>query len=231
MKENMTSVILNTNAKVATMSSLELVTLINEVRASEGRKPLRHSNLIVKIENHPGINSAILIGEYKDASGRMCKCYHLPKREAEIMAMSESFAIQAKVYDRMKELESSQPKAIASDPLDKLPPEHRALITLMLQNADLKATQEKQATDIARIEESVAVIEARSQPENKHFTVLGYSNKIGQKIDFRLASSLGRKCANLSREQGIHIGDVSDPRFGNVHSYHESILQQVLKAA
>lgn len=120
---------------------------------------------------------------------------------------------------------------VKTDPLDKLPPEHRALIAMMVQNAELKATQEKQATDIARIEESVAVIEARSQPENKHFTVLGYSNKIGQKIDFKLASSLGRKCANLSREQGIHIGDVSDPRFGNVHSYHESILKQVLKAA
>ena len=227
----MTSVILNTNAKVATMSSLELVALINEVRVSEGKKHLRHDNFITKLEKHPGIDSPNLIGEYKDASGRMSKCYYLPKREAEIMAMSESLAIQAKVYDRMKELESNQPKAITPDPLDKLPPEHRALIAMMVQNAELKAIQEKQSIDIARIEESVAVIEARSQPENKHFTVLGYANRIGQNIDFKLASSFGRKCANLSREQGIHIGDVSDPRFGNVHSYHESILEQVLKAA
>lgn len=79
------------------------------------------------------------------------------------------------------------------DPLASLPAEQRALITLMLQNADIKATQEKQATDIARIEESVAVIEARSHPENRHFTVLGYANRIGQKIDFKLASSFGRK--------------------------------------
>ena len=223
----MTSVILNTNAKVATMSSLELVTLINEAR-EDGKKQLLHKNFIVKIESHPGIDSAKFLAQYKDASGRMSKCYQLPKREAELMVMSESLNVQAKVYDRMTEL---QEKVQAPDPLDKLPPEHRALIAMMLQNAELKATQEKHSNDIARIEESVAVIEARSQPENKHFTVLGYSNRIGQKIDFRMASSLGRKCANLSREQGIHIGNVSDPRFGNVHSYHESILEQVLRAA
>ena len=223
----MTSVILNTNAKVATMSSLELVSLINETRA-EGRKQIRHDNFMVKIESHPSIDCPKFLGHYIDSMGRSKKCYHLPKREAELMVMSESLDVQAKVYDRMTKLEAVAPK---SDPLASLPAEQRALITLMLQNADLKAAQEKQATDIARIEESVAVIEARSQPENKHFTVLGYANRIGQKIDFKLASSFGRKCANLSREQGIHIGDVSDPRFGNVHSYHESILSQVLKAA
>ena len=227
MKENMTSVILNTNAKVATMSSLELVALINETRA-EGKKQIRHDHFMVKLEKHPSIDSPKFLGQYKDASGRMSKCYHLPKREAELMVMSESLDVQAKVYDRMTRLEASAPK---SDPLAALPAEQRALVALMLQSAEIKATQEKHSIDIARIEESVAVIEARSQPENKHFTVLGYANRIGQKIDFKLASSFGRKCANLSREQGIHIGDVSDPRFGRVHSYHESILEQVLKAA
>ena len=156
--------------------------------------------------------------------------YALTIEASKHVAMMSGTAKGFEIRDYFIECER---KAIAPkiDGLDKLPAEQRALITLMLQNADLKATQEKQSADIARIEESVAVIEARSQPENKHFTVLGYSNKIGQKIDFKLASSLGRKCANLSREQGIHIGDVSDPRFGNVHSYHESILKQVLKAA
>lgn len=100
----MTSVILNTNAKVATMSSLELVTLINEAR-EDGKKQLLHKNFIVKIESHPGIDSAKFLAQYKDASGRMSKCYQLPKREAELMVMSESLDVQAKVYDRMAELE------------------------------------------------------------------------------------------------------------------------------
>lgn len=60
--------------------------------------------------------------------------------------------------------------------------------------------------------------------------MLGYCNLIGYPVDFRAAANLGRKCAVLSREQGIEIGDVRDPRFGTVHSYHESILQAVLGA-
>jgi len=93
------------------------------------------------------------------------------------------------------------------------------------------AEQVRQSTEIARLQENVAVIEARTQPENKHFTVLGYANLIGRPVDVRTAATLGRKCAALSREKGMVIGDVSDPRFGAVHSYHESILQQVLQAA
>jgi len=221
----MTSNILPAN--VPTMSSRELVELINSHR-QEGRKQIRHDNFMVKIESHPSIDCPKFLGHYIDSMGRPKKCYHLPKREAELMVMSESLDVQAKVYDRMTKLEAVAPK---SDPLAKLPPEQRALVALMMQSAEIKATQEKQAGELLQLQESVAVIEARTQPENKHFTVLGYSNLIGRKIDFKAASSLGRKCAILSREQGIHIGDVTDPRFGRVHSYHESILKQVLGAA
>lgn len=220
----MTLAILN---QVKTMSSMEIVELINNHRA-EGRKQVRHDNFMVKIQSHPAINSPKFLGQYKDRTGRDSKCYYLPKREAELMVMSESLDVQAKVYDRMTTLEAASIKA---DPLDKLPPEHRALIAMMVQNAEIKAIQEKHSSDLLQLQESVAVIEARAQPENRHFTVLGYANLIGQKIDFKAASSFGRKCANLSREQGIHIGDVTDPRFGRVHSYHESILTQVLRTA
>jgi phage anti-repressor protein len=93
------------------------------------------------------------------------------------------------------------------------------------------AEQARQATEIARLQENVAVIEARTQPDNKHFTVMGYANLVGQQVDVRTAATLGRKCAALSRERGMLIGDVSDPRFGAVHSYHESILQEVLQTS
>jgi len=95
---------------------------------------------------------------------------------------------------------------------------------------ELEEQQQRQAIEIAQLQETVAVVEARTQPENKHFTVLGYCNLIGYPVDLGAAARLGRKCANLSREQGISIGDVRDPRFGVVNSYHESILQAVLSA-
>jgi len=102
------------------------------------------------------------------------------------------------------------------------------LLAMAQQFLAVEQEQQRQSTEIARIQETVAVIEARTQPENKHFTVLGYSNLIGKKIDFKTASKLGKQCAELSRKQGLPIGDVKDPRFGNVHSYHESILNAVI---
>ena len=110
-------------------------------------------------------------------------------------------------------------------------PRTAALIDALVRQDALEQEQARQATELARLQENVAVIEARTQPENKHFTVMGYSNLIGRQVDVRTAATLGRKCAALSREKGMVIGDVSDPRFGAVHSYHESILQEVLAPA
>lgn len=46
---------------VATMSSLELVEVINSLR-EDGRPELRHDNFMTKIENHPGIASPKFLG-------------------------------------------------------------------------------------------------------------------------------------------------------------------------
>jgi hypothetical protein len=87
------------------MSSVELVEIINSMR-EDGAAELRHDHFMVKIEKHPGIQSPKFLGDYKDSRGRMQKCYNLPKREAELMVMSESLEVQARVYDRLSALEA-----------------------------------------------------------------------------------------------------------------------------
>lgn len=53
-------------------------------------------------------------------NGQTYPCYRFPKREACLMAMSYSYDLQAKVFDKMTELEQSaaqpSPMAILSDP-------------------------------------------------------------------------------------------------------------------
>lgn len=88
-----------------TMSSVELVEVINDDR-EPGSAVLLHKNFLAKIERHPGIDSAKFLAQYKDGSGRTLKCYYLPKRECELMVMSESLVVQTKVYDRLAALES-----------------------------------------------------------------------------------------------------------------------------
>lgn len=73
---------------------------------------------------------------------------------------------------------------------------------------------------IAQRCKTVAVVEARTQPENKHFTVLGYCNLVGNPVDFH-GIRPGSQVRCLSRRQGLG-GDVAAwADFGTVHSYHD----------
>jgi hypothetical protein len=94
---------------VPTMTSIELVVLINSKRG-KGEKVLKHNNFLAKIEKHPGITSAKFLA-HVDIPGpngavRKSKCYVLPKRECELMVMSESLEVQTRVYDRLASLQS-----------------------------------------------------------------------------------------------------------------------------
>ena len=96
-----------TNTNV-TMSSLELVEFINSKR-KEGESELRHADFMAKVPKVLGEEmSEIFRSSYLDSMKREKPCYKFPKREACLMAMSYSYEIQAKVFDRMTELENQQ---------------------------------------------------------------------------------------------------------------------------
>ena len=152
--------------------------------------------------------------------------YHLTIEAGKHIAMLSGTARGKVVRDYFLACER---QARAAVPMVKDP--QIAAVILALTRVDaVEQEQKRQAEELARIAENVAVIEARTQPENKHFTVMGYANLIGRSVDVRTAASLGKRCAALSRQRGLVIGDVSDPRFGAVHSYHESVLREVLPA-
>ena len=99
---------------IPTMSSVELVDFINANRAPE-EATLRHDHFMVKVTKVLGERDAPNFrGIYTDSLGRGKPCYRFPKREACLMAMSYSYDIQAKVYDRMTDLERGRPAAPAA---------------------------------------------------------------------------------------------------------------------
>lgn len=203
---------LTTVANAVTMTSLEIAEITGKA----------HKNVLADIRKMLGeleIQPAKFSARYKDAKGESRESFNLPKRETLILVSGYDTVLRAKVVDRVAELESRIPAAQSPA---------QVLVAMAQQFLVYEQEQKRQSAEMARIQETVAVIEARTQPENKHFTVMGYANLIGQKIDIGTASRLGRQCANLSRESGLPIGDVSDPRFGKVHSYHESVLQTVM---
>lgn len=90
-----------------TMTSLELVEFINSQR-KEGEAELRHSDFLEKVVKVLGLEmSENFRSSYKDSMNRQKPCYRFPKREACLMAMSYSYDIQAKVFDRMTALEDA----------------------------------------------------------------------------------------------------------------------------
>lgn len=95
-----------------TMTSLELVDFINSQR-KEGESDLRHDHFMAKVpkvlgeEHAPKFRemTAVVVG---NGATRQSPIYRLPKREACLMAMSYSYELQAKVFDRMTDLEAKQ---------------------------------------------------------------------------------------------------------------------------
>lgn len=89
-----------------TMTSLELVEFINSQRG-EGEAVLAHSDFLKKV---PQVLGETVAGNfscyYKASNGKQNPMYNFPKREACLMAMSYSYDLQAKVFDRMTALEA-----------------------------------------------------------------------------------------------------------------------------
>jgi len=104
---------LQTTTEVKTMSSTEIVKIINDMR-EDGTAELRHDNFMVKVVTVLGAEVALKFqGYYKAANGKQNPCYYLPKREANLMVMSESYKVQAAVYDKMVELETQQVRPLS----------------------------------------------------------------------------------------------------------------------
>lgn len=97
---------INTTNNSNTITSLELVKLINDSR-KESEAEVFHSDFLKKV---PKVLGETVAGNfssyYKASNGKENPCYKFPKREACLMAMSYSYELQAKVFDYMTELEN-----------------------------------------------------------------------------------------------------------------------------
>jgi phage regulator Rha-like protein len=116
--------------------------------------------------------------------------------------------------------------------LSELPPEQRALVALMVDNAKIKAKQDELSAAQAAQQDSIKRIEAKqSAIENGagFFTVIGFGVMRNIKFSLSDAAAIGRRASALSKAAGIAIDKVRDPRFGEVNSYHESMLDVALK--
>jgi len=105
-------------------------------------------------------------------------------------------------------------------------PRSQALIHAITKMDLLEQEQERQSGRLDSLENRLSLAEARTQPENDHYTVLGWAKLIDVPLPLNLASKLGKRCSAFSRGRGLRVGRASDPRFGAVNTYHESVLDE-----
>ena len=102
------------NTEQVTMTSLELVDYINDSRKFD-EKPvqLRHADFMVKVPKVLGLETSEKFrSSYLAGNGEHRPCYRFPKREACLMAMSYSYELQAKIFDRMTAMEEALKKPV-----------------------------------------------------------------------------------------------------------------------
>lgn len=98
------------------------------------------------------------------------------------------------------------------------------MLILMAQEMD------RQAKAVSEVKEDVKRLESKIMTvPNEYYTVAGYANLKGKRIDVTRANQIGRYAANLSRKWGYEIGHVSDARYGTVNSYHMDILRDAFR--
>lgn len=211
------------NAEV-TMSSVELVEYINSER-TPGAAELRHDQFMAKVPKVLGEAAPKFLGTDHYLNGTGAKLtrnvYRFPKREACLMAMSYSYDLQAKVYDRMTALEQQAVPQVQNPVL-------AALMAQMVELDRVEQEQQKLALEQKVITQRIDAIEDRVATQDTMFyTVIGYAKRVGAFVDNARASVLGRKATKLSKEREYPLGEATDPRYGTVHTYHVDILQEV----
>ncbi|MGB5856517.1 MAG: phage antirepressor KilAC domain-containing protein [Oceanisphaera sp.] len=137
-----------------TMSSLELVEFINAERkwasvqaGYQSYTHLRHADFLEKVPLVLGGDERNFPSIYFDSMNREKKCYKFPKREACLMAMSYSYDIQAKVFDRMTRLENEKAGT------DQLPTSFAEALRLAAEQAErIEEQQAKLALAAPKVE-------------------------------------------------------------------------------
>lgn len=173
-----------------TMTSLELVSFINSIRAQEpGYVELKHDDFLKKVRVVLGDGAGNFSGSYSSTQGKQMPLYRFPKREATLMAMSYSHKVSAQIYDRMEALERQVAGVPAAEPF-KVPQTFAQALMLAARQAEELETQKRELV----LKESALTIAAPK--------VRFHDNFANQNVEYRatdIAKTLGISAQKLNR--------------------------------
>lgn len=208
------------------MTSLELVDLINESR--DAFEPeLQHKNFLAKVPRVLGAECAAkFLASQKYGNNNVRNIYVFPKREACLMAMSYSYELQAKVYDRMTELEKSSNPALPdfSNPAEAA----RAWANqyeqrLLAEHQRDEAIRTKAEIGSRREATAMATASAATRRANALEIQLDESAEYAtiKRMQILYGGTYSwRPLKDCSEAAGLDVKKVFDANYGEVNAYH-----------
>jgi L-lactate utilization protein LutC len=162
-------------------------------------------------------------GIYKDGLNREKPCYFLPRRECQLMAMSESYKIQAAVYDRLQELEAQQAPIIKAptnyiEALQALIVAEQAKEEAIRTKAEIGSRREATAMNTAsQAVKRVNALEVELDQSKQYATIKRMEMlNHGVKFKWQLLKA-------TSIEMGLMPISVFDQNYGTVLAYHKDV--------
>lgn len=199
--------VFESTSPISTMSSREVAELTGK----------RHADVLRDIDKLvEALNADLRLGfkssTYKDSTGKENRMYSMDRDSSVCLVSGYDANARMIIIKRWQELETAQAKTIT-------PAE------LMLQQAQMIVAHERRMIEH---EDRLKRIECKQQAFEdgiRYFTVIGYVGYKGlPTVNMTQAQKLGKIAKKLSSERNILTDKVRDPRFGNVGSYHESVL-------
>jgi hypothetical protein len=227
-----------------TMSSIEILEIINEARKVEAERTglkwiyLRHDNFMSKVPKVLGEeNAPKFLGTQKYGNNNSRQVYNLPQREAFLMVMSESYELQAKLYDayqkQKEQIQSINPNQILSLIVDmqKQFLQLNSNVTALINNM---AVKNETRIEIPKYYQTSEKLEQEKLDAHLYHRITIYGKKFRPDLDQSTvrdrAKEIGMMASRLSKEKNIQIikEDNLDGRFQNkISYYHQNVLKEV----
>ena len=215
-----------------TMSSIDLLAMVNTARTHADEKPIRHSDFYEKCADElDGENYGISV--VQNSNKTETTVIHMSADQCKLVAMRESKSVRRTVLARLNELEqkSQQPTNVAALPMDYIEALEQLLESkrserlaieqrdqAIVTKAEIGNRREATAMNTAsQAVKKVHALEVQLDHSKEYCTIKRMEMlKHGQKFEWRRLKS-------TCTEMGIPAIDVFDQNYGTVKSYHVDV--------
>jgi len=154
----------------------------------------------------------------KDSRGYVTE-YHLPELESKMFVAKKDI----NYLEKITQFWIDQNSKVLS-PAEQLLENAKRLVAHERELAAIKSRQ-----DTLEREQFETKVQVAALVEGEgYYTIVGYCNLHNKKVDNKQAAELGKRAAEICRNQKFSIGSASHPLFGKVNTYPKEILDRII---